>query len=180
MASITGNPKAGASRRWSIPLLILGFWTLVGLMYASQHYLGFESISWWRLAVWQLLVNYVWAMLTPLILWWGRRFRLERPHLIRGLAAHLFLGSITSIIRIGAYTYLTGALKVYQDWHIVGLTNQFVHFIWMYFSLDFFTYCAILGVGMAFDYHRMTDRLCPRVGALKIATASFWPTPAPG
>jgi hypothetical protein len=141
---IKTHAKVGAKwRRWS-PLLILGFWTLLGLLYASQHYLGFESVSWWRLAAWQLLVYYVWAALTPLILWLGQRLTFERPNRMRSIAAHILSGSVIYVLHILSYTYITLSargdngrlqLKVYNDgpslppnWRIedcqgIGLAN---------------------------------------------------------
>ncbi len=136
--------------------LILGFCTLAGLLGASQVYFGFETSgqdpSWQRLAIWQLLVYYVWLLLTPLILWAGRRFKPEPSHWLRNLIAHLLCGSLISLIYIAAYTYLTRALEIFPNWQI-SLFDQFLHFIGMYFHLDLFTYCAILGVGLAFDYY---------------------------
>jgi two-component system, LytTR family, sensor kinase len=142
---------------------IMGFWTLFGLLYASQHYIGFgpseKGISWWQLAGWQLLIYYTWGLVTPLILWLGQRFPIERSRLARPFLVHIPAGAILSLIHIAAYTGITEALGIYPDWHIKGFTNQFVHYIWMYFHLDFFTYFAILGVGYAFDYyHKYRER----------------------
>jgi hypothetical protein len=153
---IKGQAEAGAKwLSWPLPFLILGFWTLPGLLYASQLYLGFEgsekALSWWRLAAWQLLIYYVWAALTPLILWLGQRFTVDR---IRNLALHLLFGSLISIFHIFAYTVFTEGLDIYPDWRShVGFINRFIHFIGMYFHLDFFTYCGILGAGLAFAYY---------------------------
>lgn len=90
---IAVRPEA---RRWPFAALIVGVWTLMALLRATQVSLGFEMMghvaSWRRLVIWQLLVFYVWIALTPLILWLGRRFKLERSHWLRSLAAHLLLG----------------------------------------------------------------------------------------
>jgi len=148
------RPKA---RRWPFAALIMGVWTVMGLLRATQVSLGFEMMghvpSWRRLAIWQLLVFYVWIALTPLILWLGRRFKLERSHWLRSLAAHLLLGSLVSLFYLGIYSCLTRLLKIYPDWP-VSLFGQFLHFTGMFFHLDLFTYGAILGIGMAADYYR--------------------------
>src|SRR5262245_10243826 len=110
-------PKA---RRWPFAAVIVGVWTVMGLLRATQGSLGFEMMghvpSWRWLAIWQLLVFYVWMALTPLILWQGRRFKLERSHWVRGLAAHLLLGSLVSLFYLGIYSSLTRLLKIYPDW----------------------------------------------------------------
>src|SRR5215470_2010093 len=151
---MTIRPK---SRRWPFPALILAVWTLMGLLRATQVALGYEMMghvpSWWRLAIWQLLVFYVWIALTPLILWLGRRFKLEQSQWVGTLAAHLLLGSLVSLFYLGIYSSLTRLLEIYPDWP-VSLFEQFLHFTGMFFHLDLFTYGAILGIGLAADYYR--------------------------
>src|SRR5215470_1365151 len=151
---MTIRPK---SRRWPFPALILAVWTLMALLRATQVSLGYEMMghvpSWWRLAVWQLLVFYVWIALTPMILWLGRRFKLERSHWLRSLSAHLLCGSLVSLVYLAIYTCLTRLLEIYPRWS-ASLFEQFVHFTGMFFHLDLFTYGAILGIALAADYYR--------------------------
>src|SRR5215813_3253383 len=155
-----GVIKRGAgpkSRRWPFNALVLGVWTLMALLRSTQVSLGYEMMghvpSWWRLAIWQLLVFYVWIALTPMILWLGRRFKLERSHWLRSLSAHLLCGSLVSLFYLAIYTCLTRLLHIYPDWS-ASLFEQFVHFTGMFFHLDLFTYGAILGIALAADYYR--------------------------
>jgi two-component system LytT family sensor kinase len=139
-------------------MLMLGCWTLLGLLRASQDYLSFgpseSGVAWWHMIIWQLLLYYIWLILTPAIFWAGRRFRPEREHWLRNLLAHLLCGSLISVFYVGVYTYLTHALNVYPHFHLVGI-DRFVHFIGMYFHLELLTYFAILGVALAIDYYRI-------------------------
>lgn len=129
----------------------------MALLRATQVSLGFEMMghvpTWWRLAIWQLLVFYVWVALTPMILWLGRRFKLERSHWVRSLSAHLLLGALVSLVYLAVYTCLTSLLRIYPSWP-ASLFGQFLHFTGMFFHLDLFTYGAILGIGLAADYYR--------------------------
>ena len=88
-------------RRWPFAALIVAVWTLMSLLRATQVSLGFEMMGhvpgWWRLAIWQLLVFYLWMVLTPVILWLGRRFKLERSYWVLSFLAHLLLGSLVSL-----------------------------------------------------------------------------------
>lgn len=144
-------------RRWPFPALILTVWTLMGLLRATQVALGYEMMghvpSWWRLAIWQLLVFHVWVALTPVILWLGRRFKLEQSHWVSTLAAHVLLGSLVSLFYLFIYTCLTRMLSIYPQWP-ASLFEQFLHFTGMFFHLDLFTYGAILGISLAADYYR--------------------------
>jgi hypothetical protein len=129
----------------------------MALLRATQVSLGYEMMghvpSWWRLAIWQLLVFYVWIVLTPVILWVGRRVKLERSHWLRSLSLHLLCGSLITLFYLAIYTCLTRLLNIYPRWP-ASLFEQFVHFTGMFFHLDLFTYGAILGIALAADYYR--------------------------
>lgn len=86
--------------------VILACWTFLGLLFVPQTYFanarGPVPLSWWHSLAASLIIFYVWAVLTPAILAFGRRFPIERAHLVRNLlfhaaasfvfaAAHLFL-----------------------------------------------------------------------------------------
>ncbi|MGH9821807.1 MAG: sensor histidine kinase [Blastocatellia bacterium] len=105
------------------------------------------------MAIWQLLVFYVWIALTPVILSLGRRFTLERSQWLRSLSAHLLCGSVVSLVYLFIYSFLTRVLQIYPTWH-ASLFAQFLHFTGMFFHLDLFTYGAILGIALAADYYR--------------------------
>src|SRR5712692_9700313 len=95
-------PKPGIliQRRGLKWIFIFGFWTLCGFLYATTIYfetrLAGMSHSWGRMLAWQLLSWYGWGGLTPLILWLGRRFSIERSSWKRGLLAHLLIAPIAS------------------------------------------------------------------------------------
>ena len=78
-------------------------------MRATQVAPGFEMMghasSWWRVAVWQLLVFHVWVALTPVILWLGRRFKPEQSHWVGTLATHVLLGSAVTLFYLFIYSY---------------------------------------------------------------------------
>jgi two-component system, LytTR family, sensor kinase len=159
----TNEIETARHRRRLATGLIFCFWTLIGLLYAGQYYFGFsdgeDDISWWRLVAWQLSTGYVWVALTPLILWLGKRFPIERSSWIGRLLLHLAVSAIVSATYIAAYTAITRFADVFPDWKINTLKDQYIHFLWMYFHLHVFTYFAILGAGLAFDYyHKYRER----------------------
>src|SRR5215475_13236691 len=59
------------------PLYFL-LWTVLGLFYFSQgltqRLVSHDPTPWWRYLVAWLLGAYIWALLTPAIFWFGRRF----------------------------------------------------------------------------------------------------------
>ena len=159
----TNETETARHRRRLATGLVFCFWTLIGLLYAGQYYLGFTDeenyIAWWRLVAWQLSTGYVWVALTPFILWLGKRFPIQRSNWISRSALHLAVSAIVSAAYIAAYTGITRSLNVFPDWKINVLKDQYIHFLWMYFHLHVFTYFAIFGAGLAFDYyHKYRDR----------------------
>ena len=89
----------------------------------------------------------------------GRRFPIERSSWISRLAFHLPASAVASALYIASYTAITHFFGIFPRWSIIGFKDQFIHFLWMYFHLHVFTYFAILGAGLAFDYyHKYRER----------------------
>src|SRR5687767_14403879 len=87
--SLTGFDGLGRGKKWG---LLFVSWTLFGLFFASQvlisrAYRGRPLNFGHTLSIW-LICAYIWACLTPLILYFSRRFRIERGRL-RNLLIHL-------------------------------------------------------------------------------------------
>src|SRR5215210_5065230 len=78
VADIDGKPEK-RSVRWAI---IIGFWTFFGLLNASQLYLGVwregMQLSFWRVFATDVFGWWAWIPATPIVLWLGRRFPIER------------------------------------------------------------------------------------------------------
>ena len=76
------------------PLYFL-LWTVLGLFYFSQgvtqRLISHDPIPWWRYLFAWLIGVYIWAILTPAILWLGRRFPLERDNLLPQSTLHLLV-----------------------------------------------------------------------------------------
>src|SRR5215471_16985623 len=96
MASNTIKPK-----RWIKWLLAFGFWTFLGLSFASQFYISSakagNEVS-WRLAISSALGDwYVFAVLSIPVIQLARRFRFEAGHWTRSLLAHLLGSAVFSL-----------------------------------------------------------------------------------
>jgi len=151
-------PGTLGRRGW---LVILGVWTLFGLIAASQQYLFVtlqgESIAVWRSLVLGLAAGWYYAAATPLILRLGRAYPLERRwvtvagvHL--GAAVALAVGHAVVVVAVGMWLSppMTNARPF---WSYVGsyLTGRL--------TLELLAYLAILGAGRAIDfYRRMRER----------------------
>ena len=78
-------------------------WTLVGLIYFAQNvtrrFYWDDPNPWQDLRYWSVNI-YLAALLTPLIVWAGRRWPLERQHLPRLIALHLVLSIVWELLRL--------------------------------------------------------------------------------
>src|SRR5262245_57899069 len=92
------NPRK--TRPWAFYFLA---WTLVGLVYLAQNvtrrYYWEDPNPWQDLRYWVAVV-YISALLTPLIVWAGQRWPLERQRLGRLLAWHLLLSVCWAVTRL--------------------------------------------------------------------------------
>jgi two-component system LytT family sensor kinase len=105
------NWRLPTLRSWGI---YFSAWTIVGAVYLGQNvtrrlYHG-DTDPWQDLGYWVTQV-YVSALLTPLILWAGRRWALERHNWLRQAFIHLGCSILFGFVRI----LLEGVLNVTRD-----------------------------------------------------------------
>ena len=78
-------------------------WTLIGLIYFAQNvtrrFYWDDPNPWQDLRYWSVNI-YIAALLTPLIVWAGRRWPLERQHLPRLIGLHLLLSIAWELLRL--------------------------------------------------------------------------------
>ena len=88
------------TRPWIYYLLA---WTLVGLIYFGQNvtrrFYWDDPSPWQDLRYWMANI-YISALLTPLVVWAGRRWPLERQHLLRLVGLHALLSLLWACLRL--------------------------------------------------------------------------------
>ena len=98
--------------RMAIP--IAAGWTLVGLLFGLRNYANFAhagtSISWSEAFAQSLTQAYVWAVLTPIIVWLSTRFRLERGTLAWRLPLHLVAAIVLGLAHLILFLRATSAI----------------------------------------------------------------------
>lgn len=137
--------------RW---LLIWGGWTLVGIFFASQvlFYFAYTSrpISFGKALIWQVLAVYLNALLTPLILWLARRFRIERQNWPRRVLIHFAAGTAVALtLALGHVTIDMLFMERYSS------TSGF-HLFRMAFSMmdkEMMVYWVLVMLSHALDYY---------------------------
>jgi two-component system, LytTR family, sensor kinase len=138
-------------------------WTLVGLVYFGQNvtrrFYWEDPNPWADLRYWFANI-YLSALLTPLIIWAGRRWPLERQHLARLLGLHLLLSLAWATVRLSLEA--TFHLTWNEFWPIVPPIN-FQSEVTLLFIFGFHTgvvaYWVVLSIQQAIrNYSRFQER----------------------
>ncbi|MEW6305399.1 MAG: histidine kinase [Verrucomicrobiota bacterium] len=132
-----------------------GFWTLIGLAYASQLYLNSytrgQPVAWSEVITWSLQNWYVWMVLAWPISWLARRYSFNREQWFRSLLVQL----PASVAFVMLYIYLRAWVGGFESW--VG--SQPVSFLIVYWE--------IVGAVHAIDYYRKFAQGEARAAELK-------------
>jgi len=131
-------------------------WTAFAAFLTSQMYLAYSRrempIRWQRIFLVELIYAYMWAALTPFILWFARRFPIERGHWVRSLVVHpgasLLIGFGTRVLHDLMLFYILADSGVSFS---VGRLLLNVYFMTDYGMM---IYWLILLISFAFDYQR--------------------------
>jgi len=135
--------------RWG---LLFAAWTSFGLFFASKLLIGHayrgEALDLGQTFLYWLTCAYLWAALTPLVLYLSRRFRIERGRL-RNLPLHLLASIILSLVHLAAYLAISSLIipltapvaQVFEEFVIIGLHGNLI------------TYWTLVVISHAVDYY---------------------------
>ena len=88
--------------RWRRLALIWGIWTFIGIVFTFQGYFSsFRSerpIPLTQSAYVQMVWSYLWALATPLVLWFAARLPIEKNNWIRSSLLHLPISVVLSCV----------------------------------------------------------------------------------
>ena len=148
------NDSGSQRKLW----MIFGCWSLVALFFTSQtfaqSYLYQGDITLWRALSWQFFSCYVWFILTPIILSFDRRFRLERGSLTRSIPAHVLFGFAIALFQQSIDALVLPRLGYPPGIVFRSYLHAYKTFLLINFHLALFFYWAILGVSYAITYYK--------------------------
>lgn len=137
------------SRAWFRWLLVFLFWTALGLFFASQNALSYlyqqGKVFWWPTIKVALSEWYVWALLTPVVVWLARRFPFAEGQRGRAVMIHIVAGVVLTAAKI--------AIEGWARNNLLGMTGT-INVIGK-FHLSYLTYWAIVGVTHGLAMQRM-------------------------
>lgn len=145
---------------WERPLLRLVMiwlvWTIIGLFFTFQLYLatlrGERPIPFSYAIFTQLTDVYIWALVTPLVLWLAHHFPVDRHSWRRNLSLHALFSIITTIFVLSTFSiinYLHFARPAGKAFSFVPLLRTIAYNS----SENLATYWIILLIVHAFSYY---------------------------
>ena len=151
-ALAASEPVQRTVPRWWWWTLVFGGWTLFGVFSANQSYLyvlsttGRVEVSWRELYLLSLSSMWMWALLTPCIVWLARRLRVERPHVTRALVAHLLLAIALHTMDVWVDDLKFPLITSYPPRPFLA---QYLY----QFDINVFSYLMIVAATHAVDYY---------------------------
>jgi signal transduction histidine kinase len=139
-------------KRWVKWLLAFGFWTFLGLSFASQFYISSakagNDVSWKQAISWALGDWYVFAVLSIPVIQLARRFRFEAGNWTLSLLAHLCGSALFSV----AYMVLRAWVGQWQS--EATFADAFKPLLVKTWHFNLLIYWVIVAVSQAFEYYR--------------------------
>ncbi len=146
-------------RRWWVwPAVVFAVCTLLGLINAGQSglhaSLANRPFSWWRAAVVGLFDWYVWAALTPLVLWLTRRRPFRAGHWVGPVLLHADASVALSLLVITLDVPVVLAMRQAPLSELLNPSELWQRYFYLEFHLYVLLYWALVGVGHALAYYR--------------------------
>ena len=151
--SAAETPSRALPRLWSWTL-IFGAWTLFGIFSANQSYLyvlsttGRVEASWRELYLLSLSSMWLWALLTPGLVWIARKLRIERPHVVRAILLHLAIAVALHTVDVWVDDVKFPLITSYPPRPFLA---QYLY----QFDINVFSYLVIVAATHAVDYYRL-------------------------
>ncbi|MBA2503806.1 MAG: histidine kinase [Pyrinomonadaceae bacterium] len=154
-----------SQRRWTRWLLVLGVWTFIAVVFAALRYVAFLETNrlmekpnpfpgWSVFFVFPLIALYMWAVMTPLIAPFARRFPIPGKQWARNLLIHIPVGILFMSAHMSVWSTLYwcfGPVRIERYGSLGGyLRSNMINGVGQ--QLTF--YIPLLIVIYAFDYYR--------------------------
>jgi len=142
------------SRRLLVWLAILGAWTLIVLTFAAQAYVFAVSRSRPDKFLHEFFVAstewYVWAVLTPIVLWLCRRFRIQSQSWISPVAVHVAGSLLVSLLQLAIQVRLN---YIVNPGYKMGYWKVFYFFATYKLHMNLLTYWVIVALNHGIYYY---------------------------
>ena len=152
---------AADKRVWTRRLIGLGVvvlvWTAIGFFFTFQVYFAMirsdRPVQWSETFAIQFSYAYIWALVTPLVLWLARRYRLEQEHWRRNLLIQILFSTACAIL-VGCMLYAFNSIYWNKTPGTTSAAWLISRTIILNASENYGIYGLILLARHALDYYR--------------------------
>lgn len=139
-------------RTWTLPrlrfgLLVVGMWTLLGVLGASQAALNLayhgQPVAWPRTLAVSLVDVYTCAAFIPVVLWLVRRLPLRGGRWMRAGLVHAAAVAAMVVLKYALYLPLLQWLAPLEGYSLVDR-----------FFFEFMAIASMIGIALGLEYHR--------------------------
>jgi signal transduction histidine kinase len=174
-----GEPPVSPERRASFALILFAVATVIAVLYSLERYfyrrlLG-QPVALGQLVPAELVFTYIWALLTPLVMWTARRFPVwVAQHASNGRTA--LRNWAAQLIALVTFVLLHVAMFTAASALLAGGTpapvgRMFTGYLASWFTLDSIVYCTLLAVYHALVYYRVSQDRALRASQLEARLA---------
>jgi signal transduction histidine kinase len=175
-----GEPPVSRERRASFAIIIFAIATVIAVLYSLERYfyrrlLG-QEVSLGQLVPAELVFTYLWALLTPVVMWMGRRFPVwgthhgnDRRTTLRNWIAQLV--AVVSFVTLHVALFTGASLLLAGGTTAIPLSRLFTGYLASWFTLDSIVYCTLLAVYHALVYYRVSQDRALRASQLEARLA---------
>lgn len=159
----------GINWHWRTLIAILVFWFIWGMVYAVNLSIVKHNTSlnetWW-LAFPDAIV---WALLTPPVLWIGRKLPIRAPYLILRILLHIPIGIAVVTLHDLIDAWLNYLLMVVWSEEKSGLTvvEYFQYVVPYKWYSHLFLYAAIIGLAQLLEHRRQLSKTQAQMAMLR-------------
>lgn len=179
------GPEPPASDRSAQTTSRLTGWRLFGIALALATVIGLFSTVVLKVAVtragnpltWAEAATgwidwYVWAALTPLVVWLARRFPVTADDWSRTVALHVFLGVVVSAVELGLFVLVaTGYYELFMARDLPSLPDRYLTLIGRWLPIQMLIYALIVTVVTAIEHGRRARERDVRTAKLEAELA---------
>ena len=123
-----------------------------------QKFLSREPTPWQHYLISWMVGVYLWALLTPLVLWLGHRFPIARRNWARRVSLHLAISIVISFFQLFVESIILYHIHVFPTL-MTGVVPTFVFLLTLGFHQGITTYFLLLGGQYGLDYyHKYLER----------------------
>ena len=148
-------------RRWVTWALILLAWSVPAILFGVLSHARMVSLeqksSLWIWVADHLASWYTWAAFSPLIIWLGRKYRVDRAPRIRAIGVHLAAGLVVALIHSAIATFASVALHG-EPLTMEHYTDVYIRWLAWNSPWSLVVYWIVLASTYAVDYYARARR----------------------